>query len=1735
MVTSPKFGIDIVGDIPWGTHLCQFYETKQDLIDILVPYFAEGLRSNEACMWVTSAPLEEADALEALTKAVPDIDRFLATGQLLILPYTEWHMKGGTFDADRVMEGWLDKEQEALNHGFEGLRLAGNTFWIERSLWDTFTDYEEAVNDVITEHRIIAVCPYHLGKCAGSDVTDVIRNHVGALIKKEGTWLVVEDVVHRREAEAALQREQEEVKSLNEELRVANETLQAQVQERAAALAQSEGEFRTLFDNSPLAQITYDVKGYPTRANKATLVFLGIADVADIRHLTIFTSPRVSEENRARLRVGLSIRYEQHYDFKAIRASGDFPTTRSDTRDADVHIAPLFDTACAIDGYLTQIADITDRKRAEEERESVAKFPEENPHPVFRLTPEGSLLYANQAGETLLENTLFPLDDVRESTAQAYASGKERVIEVTDGTHSFQLTCVPIVDKGYVNVYGMDISERKRAEKSLKRIEWLLTRRFAPASHEIPPYGDLTALNTSRVLLDAVGAETLASIATDYLDLLDSSSAVYERNGDYALGIFTSGWCRFFDAASRELCDTDDNRAALASGAWHCHESCWSEASKQAINTEQPVDISCRGGIRLYAVPIRANGAVVGAINFGYGDPPREEEELHDLAERYKVPIEGLRHLAAAHESRPPYIVDIAKRRLETAATLIGSLVERRQALNALQESHEEVQMLNEELQSTNEELRVMNENLEQLVQERTEKIASINEELQSANEELRHEVGHRTRAERAVRAHTRRTTALNQIIHVLNEAQDLPTLYNRALTATVEGLHFDRGAIVTERAGHLCVQNAHNLSPDFVQAINRIHIDEYLPARAIYREGKPIITQEAPPESVSARLGALGAAVGIPFYSEGKIVGHIALYAERPRSFTDEDRQFFIAVGEELGTAVAKLRAKASAEEYARQQGILTQIIAAGNEAPDLRSLAQVLVDRVLNFTQFDAGVLFLLNKAEGVAELRYARGLSPTYETTRTRIPVDEPHMTPLYRDRRPFLSEHTALLPSAITDGEGMALAVAFPILAHEETIGHFGIFRTEARDITEGERALLKIIGQEAGSLVARMQAEEKVQEHAQRADILSRVILAGNKADSLKSALVAMVDATVDLLGLDAGGIFLRDTPDAVTLQYARGYNAEQLEWAQHIPLTQRRVARVMAGTPWISDDYQADISSEVKEMNENIASMATIPLMAGDVVVGFYQLASCQDQHRFADEERELLISIGQEAGTVIARLQAEEVSLQRATMLDHAHDAIVVWGINDHITYWNQGAERLYGWQRDEAIGKNIHALLNTTFPEPLERIQATLIETGRWEGELTHTTRAGTKATVESHMTLQRAPDGEPVATLEINNDITEQKQVEEQLRASARYERSLIEVSLDPLVTISAEGTITDVNKATEEVTGCSRDELIGSDFSDYFTEPEKARAGYKQVFTDGFVRDYPLAIRHTSGEVTDVLYNATVYRNKAGEVQGVFAAARDITDRKRAEEELQRYSGHLEAIVEERTAQLKDAERLAGIGETAAMIGHDLRNPLQGLQYIVDLQKLRFDRFPPDQRGPEDWKKEQELFDRISEQVFYMDKIVGDLQDYARPLRPESERITVKTLIDDVLQQVPHTDGVRVMTDIPELHIEADRHLMHRVFTNIILNAIQAMPDGGMISVSGSGDKSFVAIRITDDGVGIPDEMREKLFKPLITDKAKGTGLGLAVVKRIVEAHGGTIEVESEVEKGTTFTITLPIQT
>lgn len=212
-----KSGIDIVGDIPWGTHFCQFYQTQADLIDILVSYFKAGLDGNEFCMWITAHPLTEKEAEAAMRNAVPDFDRYLERGQIEIVPYTEWYLKEGVFDSRRVLDGWVEKLAGATRRGFSGLRLTGNTFWLERNGWGDFLRYEDEVNTVIGNYRMVALCTYSLDRCGASEIIDVVNTHQFALAKRAGKWDLIESAEHKR-AEDAMRESERRYRGLFEHM-----------------------------------------------------------------------------------------------------------------------------------------------------------------------------------------------------------------------------------------------------------------------------------------------------------------------------------------------------------------------------------------------------------------------------------------------------------------------------------------------------------------------------------------------------------------------------------------------------------------------------------------------------------------------------------------------------------------------------------------------------------------------------------------------------------------------------------------------------------------------------------------------------------------------------------------------------------------------------------------------------------------------------------------------------------------------------------------------------------------------------------------------------------------------------------------------------------------------------------------------------------------------------------------------------------------------------------------------------------------------------------------------------------------------------------------------------------------------------------------------------------------------------------------------------------------------------
>jgi PAS domain S-box-containing protein len=391
------------------------------------------------------------------------------------------------------------------------------------------------------------------------------------------------------------------------------------------------------------------------------------------------------------------------------------------------------------------------------------------------------------------------------------------------------------------------------------------------------------------------------------------------------------------------------------------------------------------------------------------------------------------------------------------------------------------------------------------------------------------------------------------------------------------------------------------------------------------------------------------------------------------------------------------------------------------------------------------------------------------------------------------------------------------------------------------------------------------------------------------------------------------------------------------------------------------------------------------------------------------------------------------------------------------------------------------------------------------------------GTKGTVLVSSSPIQDKSGQIIAGVVVDVDITDRKRAEEALRKAkdeleervkertyelyeeSLYARSLIEASLDPLVTISVDGKITDVNHASEEVTGVPREQLIGSDFSEYFTEPGKARVGYEEVFRHGVVRDYPLELKHRDGHVTPVLYNASVYRDDTGRTMGVFAAARDITKRKQAEVAQRRLASEL-AMAEER-----ERKRIAGVlHDDIAQILAAARMRLDMLQDIPTDQALIV--------------KEAKSF--LLQSLQETRALMNDLGN------PVLFELGLEAACLALARQMMERHHIRISCDIQDAFEELNpdvKTILYQVIKELLNNVVkhsQAHNAQLMIDM----ENGHVRVKVTDDGVGFDPRM-------LGTPGAEG-GFGLYSIRERLSAVDGSLSIESTPGTGTVVTAILP---
>jgi len=379
----------------------------------------------------------------------------------------------------------------------------------------------------------------------------------------------------------------------------------------------------------------------------------------------------------------------------------------------------------------------------------------------------------------------------------------------------------------------------------------------------------------------------------------------------------------------------------------------------------------------------------------------------------------------------------------------------------------------------------------------------------------------------------------------------------------------------------------------------------------------------------------------------------------------------------------------------------------------------------------------------------------------------------------------------------------------------------------------------------------------------------------------------------------------------------------------------------------------------------------------------------------------------------------------------------------------------------------------------------------------------------------------------------ELSEEEKWEQQLFLSEKRYRKLYETSQDGIMERDLKGRMVDCNKAYAKMLGYSKNELRLMTAQQLIPEKwhEQREKTVNKVLQTGrsivFEREY----KRKDGTVFPASVRTWPSTDAKGKVIGIWSIVRDITEQKEYQKNLLDHANDLEKIVEDRTKQLKDSERLAAIGQTAAMVGHDLRNPLQSITGELYLAKSEVETLPQGEVK----NNLAESIQIIEEQSAYMDKIVSDLQAFVRPIRIDKQPISLTELVAAVLASVAIPENIKMnmdmKTDFPK--VKADAQLLKRVLINLVTNAVQAMPDGGELTVSAElNSQNQAVVAVQDTGVGIAEKIKNQIFTPLFTTKPRGQGFGLAVCKRVIEAHGGSINFESQEGKGAKFTIQFP---
>ncbi|MBE0614598.1 MAG: PAS domain S-box protein [Burkholderiales bacterium] len=567
--------------------------------------------------------------------------------------------------------------------------------------------------------------------------------------------------------------------------------------------------------------------------------------------------------------------------------------------------------------------------------------------------------------------------------------------------------------------------------------------------------------------------------------------------------------------------------------------------------------------------------------------------------------------------------------------------------------------------------------------------------------------------------------------------------------------------------------------------------------------------------------------------------------------------------------------------------------------------------------------------------------------------------------------------------------------------------------------------------------------------------------------------------------------------------------------------------------------HEAEFQSNMRRM---FASIITISMLALLFALAFAYLSFRQARQRLANLlhlETRRLLEIQEETNLRLRRanstLQVSEAKL--TVTLNSIGDGVIATDGEGRVTLLNPLAQKLTGWTQAEAAGRlvdDIFHIINQDTRLPSAIPVAKTLAHGTVQGLANHTiliARNGSECPIADCCAPIRDPDGKVAGAVLVFRDVTGEYAAAQALREHQLYTRSLFESNVDAIMTTDPSGIITDVNNQMEALTACPRDELIGTPFKDYFTDPARAAASIEQVLREKKVSNYELTAHARNGKETFVSYNATTFHNAAGELQGVFAAARDVTESKRLDRELKDKNVELEsARAAAEKANLAKSDFLSNMS-------HELRTPLNA---VLGFAQVIESGTPP----PTPLQKRS--VDEILKAGWYLLELINEILDLARiesgRLALSREPVSLNEVMLEcqaMIEPQAQLRGIGMQFprfDTPSF-VLADRTRLKQVLINLFFNAVKYnRPDGKVVVECISDSPEALRISVSDTGAGLPAEKLAQLFQPFNrlgkeTSIEEGTGIGLVVSKRLVELMGGTIGADSTVGEGSVFWIQL----